>query len=334
MAHDIYQGNMAFFGELPWHGIGQRLPQNATIDDVLQAVNFYTAQERPIFASGIDGPLPDRKALVASNDGRYLATVGADYGVVQFSDLYKPLVQELHGQVIWHTAALMGSRGASAFLMAEFPEGLKVEGDKSAYRDFLLLTNAHDGSGRASAIDTSVRVVCRNTMRMALGEGGTDIAVSVRHTRLAAQHVENKFGGLLKTLKSRRETFGRVASFLNGVTVSRSQQTELVDRILPLPTDGKDPSTQLVNNREQLTSLVTGKVGDTTAIAGTAWGLVQATVEYADHYRRNSTEGADKVMALVDGGPANFKAEAFQEALDMLSLKIQVAAIVRVGAAN
>ena len=347
MAHDIFEGNMAFFGELPWHGIGRTLPERATLDDVLKAVSFYDVHERPVFAAGVDGPLPDLKALVASNDGRYLASVGADYGVVQFRDLYEPLVRALNGEVVWHTTALLGERGERAFLLAEFPQGLKVPGDPSRYRDFLMLYTGHDGSTAAKVLPTNVRVVCANTVAMALSapKSADDkrMSLTVRHTRNAAGRVADEFGELLSTLKSRRETFGRVASFLQGVNTVKAQRTELLDRLIPAApalaagatqeerTAHERKTARTDEERGNLGALLEGKTGNTREIFGSVWGAFQACVEYADHHKPNrlgKADAATRLDAVIEGGPASWKAEAYQAVIDTWTLRTRIAEMV------
>ena len=350
MAHEIYDGNMAFNGKNPWH-LGQsgnitRISENAGIEEVKRAVAFYEVREAPLYAAGINGPIPDRKALIASTDGRYLSTVGADYGVVQFSEMYEPLIRELHGAVIWRSAALLGERGERAFLLAEFPEGLKVDGDSSAYRNYLLLFNGHDGMTAAKALDTDVRVECANTVNMALAVGGKSMNVNVRHTSNAAANFSGKFTGLLKSMKSRQETFGRVANFLQSITASAPDRKALVEGLMPLPVkptgkvtadEQKSFERKLANATEArgtLSSLVEGKVGNTREIFGSVWGAFQACAEYADHYRANrlgaNADAATRLEATVDGGAANWKAEAYAATIAQWGLESRVAQLVKV----
>ncbi len=123
MAQDIFQDRRMFFtGETPWHNLGVKLPANATWEQARDAAGFYNVLERPVFAAGIPTPLPDVKALVADDDGRYLATVGGDYGVVQFSDMAKAVIEAAGGaQAIFHTGGLLGAVGATGWLLGELP---------------------------------------------------------------------------------------------------------------------------------------------------------------------------------------------------------------------
>jgi len=91
MAHDI--NKMVFVGEVPWHGLGVRLPARATYDEIVEAAGFYTAVERPVFIPPFNAPIPDRKALVRSDTGAYLSVVGKSYEVVQFADVARTLAR-------------------------------------------------------------------------------------------------------------------------------------------------------------------------------------------------------------------------------------------------
>ena len=107
MAHLIHR--MAFVGEVPWHGLGTPLPQNATYEEVIEAAGFYTVLERPVFVPGKLDAIPDVKALVRADTHDVLAVVGSRYEVVQSADVAKTLVEASSGvKAIFHTAGTLG----------------------------------------------------------------------------------------------------------------------------------------------------------------------------------------------------------------------------------
>jgi hypothetical protein len=91
MSHDI--NRMIYVGEVPWHGLGVRLPARASYEEVVQAAGFYEAVEQDVFVPPNPRPVPDRKALVRGDTGQHLAVVGKSYEVVQFSEVARPLVE-------------------------------------------------------------------------------------------------------------------------------------------------------------------------------------------------------------------------------------------------
>ena len=168
MAHDI--NKMVYVGEVPWHGLGVRLPARATYDEIVEAAGFYTACERPVFIPPFNAPIPDRKALVRGDTGAYLSVVGKSYEVVQFAEVARTLV-EAAGDVkaVFTTAGTLGPVGIRGWLLGELPEPIKVRGDESAIRKYVLGCAGHDGYTAVVIKNVATRVVCANTLGVALG---------------------------------------------------------------------------------------------------------------------------------------------------------------------
>lgn len=91
MAHDIHR--MIDVGEMPWHGLGVRLPARASYEEIVQTAAFYGAVEKDVYVPPFRTPIPDRKALVSGDTGEYLAVVARGYEVVQFSEVARSLVE-------------------------------------------------------------------------------------------------------------------------------------------------------------------------------------------------------------------------------------------------
>jgi phage/plasmid-like protein (TIGR03299 family) len=141
MAHDI--NKMIFVGEVPWHGLGVRLPARATYDEIVEAAGFYEAVERDVFIPPFSSPIPDRKALVRGDTGDYLSVVGKSYEVVQFADVARTLV-EAAGDVkaVFTTADTLGPVGIRGRLLGELAEPIKVRGDDSPIHKYVLVCGA------------------------------------------------------------------------------------------------------------------------------------------------------------------------------------------------
>jgi predicted Zn-ribbon and HTH transcriptional regulator len=130
----------------PWHGLGVRLPANATYRQIAELAGFYTAKEKQLFIEDSNLVVPDKKAVLRGDDGRYLTTVGSGYRVVQFAEVAKSLV-EATGLVggFFHTAETLGPVGARGWLLGELPGDIVVKGDPSPIKKYLLGTTGHDG---------------------------------------------------------------------------------------------------------------------------------------------------------------------------------------------
>lgn len=281
MAHNIHR-SMAFSGETPWHGIGQRLPSNGTWEEIRDAANLYTVQERPLFAAGDTQPIPDSKALYRADTGTYLATVGAGYEVIQFEEMARAGVTAAAGaQAIWHTAGLLGDTAVRGWLLAELPGVIQVKGDPSAIRKFVLLTSAHDGSSSCIIANVATRVVCQNTLGAALGERG-GFRVSIRHTKNAGFRLDSA-AAAFRTMSQRMERFGELANQMAKVRLSAMQFERAVAAAIPIDNDGDHP--KLEAQRQELRAMRETFAGASPEIRGTAWGDFQAVTEWLDWHK-------------------------------------------------
>ncbi len=171
MAHAI--NKMIHVGEMPWHGLGVRLPARASYEEIVHAAGFYEAVEKDVYVPPFRAPIPDKKALVRGDSGEYLAVVGKGYEVVQFSEVARTLV-EAAGDVkaVFTTAGTLGPVGIKGWLLGELPDPIKVKGDPSPIRKYVLGTTGHDGITAVVIKNVATRVVCANTLGVALGERG------------------------------------------------------------------------------------------------------------------------------------------------------------------
>lgn len=288
MAHGIFGQSMVFAGDVPWHGIGTQLPGNATWGDIKDLVGFYRAEARPLFMPGRPTPLPDRKALVRSDSGEYLSTVGIDYGIVQFDDMAEAVVTAAGDfQAVFHTAGLLGENGIRGWLLGELPGELVVKGDRSPIKRYFLATGAHTGAHPVNLANCATRVVCQNTLGMALRERD-GAAWTIRHTRNAAAAVKAAAGAFAQ-LVSGYEKFGELANTLADIGFSDEAFDATLDTVIPIPQDGK-PHPRLEENRNTLRELWGGRAKGLEGLEGTAWGAWQAWTEFSDHHRPSLPE--------------------------------------------
>ena len=108
--HDI--NKMFYVGEMPWHGLGVRLPARASYEEIVAAAGFYEAVEKDVIVPPGRTPVPDKKALVRGDTGEYLSVVGKGYEVVQFGDVARTLVEAAGGvKAVFTTAGTLGPVG-------------------------------------------------------------------------------------------------------------------------------------------------------------------------------------------------------------------------------
>lgn len=323
MAHELASSNdMAYMGDTPWHGLGNKLPPNQSIEQWQKAagMNFEIKQSDVLFnAQNENGNMlnlrsnSDSTVLYRSDNFAPLSVVSQRYKVVQPRQVlgfYRDLVS-LGGFQLETAGVLRGGKKLWA-LAKTGQETMLAGGDR--VKAYLLLATSCDGSLATTAQFTSVRVVCSNTLQMAVGQSKG--AVRVPHsTVFDATAVKKELGlGLsaweafissVRTLSNRRVNKFESMNFLVNV---------LGDPSLPL---NEQPNQRAIQSVYGLYS-GGGKGSEMASAKGTAWGLVNGITEYVDSHRRARNQDYRLDSAWFGQGAA-IKERAFQQAMALVA---------------
>lgn len=320
MSHLIDQttGRAACFtaGEAPWHRLGQNVADCQTSAEAIRlACLDWRVDMRPIAATMADGTLvdcPDNFATVRSDTGAILGVVGSSYRPLQNSEAFD-FMDSLVGEklAMFETAgAIKGGR--QVWVMARIPKEYQIaRGDIVA--PYALLTSSHDGTRAIRILPTSVRVVCNNTLTLALSLGGGE-GIAINHTHGLKGRLEDarrKLGIVCQRLDS----FADQASTLVRRSLSRA---ELCDYFAGLVADRsakqqKDILSRFAANLDNSRNTVGG-------ISGSAWAAYNAVSEWADHEMRvmgQSTEEKlnNRLQSIWFGTACKLKQAAWESAL-------------------
>ena len=315
MAHLVE--TMAYVGQQPWHGLGNPLSVRQPLDVWQKEAGMdWRIEETPVlFNVASDGlhlkANSDTKVLYRSDTHAPLSVVSKRYKVVQPHDVlefYRDLTEA--GGFELETAGVL-KEGRKLWALAKTgQETLLRGGDKVGA--YLLLATSCDGTLCTTAQFTSVRVVCNNTLTMAVGNASG--AVKVPHsTKFDPKLVKEELGlGLsswerfvtdIKRLADRPIHKFEAMNFLVGV---------LGDPDVPL---ADQPNQKALQNVYNLYA-GQGMGADLSSANGTAWGLVNAVTQYIDHDRRARSVDHRLDSAWFGQGAA-IKGKALQEALKL-----------------
>ena len=312
---------MAYVGAVPWHGLGQELTVNAPIETWVQqagmewkikrgVVRYATARGDDLESIGLMD-LPDQHVLFRSDTKKPLGVVSSKYQVVQPSEVLEFFrdLTEANGYALNTAGTLFDGR--KFWALASIGESACVVGDDKV-EGFLLLSSSCDGTLATTARFTTVRVVCNNTLGMAL-KGAAKHEVIVRHsTAFDAEEAK-------KNLGLARDGFGaflKASRQLAAKSVSKTAAADFVEKLLR---DTKMITAQDISKSTPYTRILelfnTSAMGGTLISAeGTAWGMVNAVTEYVDHYAKASNDSNRIASAWFGRGDA-LKTQAFEQAL-------------------
>lgn len=295
MAHLVQQ--MAYAGSEPWHGLGNHLPPKQPIDVWQKEAGMdWQILETPVrFMAESVGNLgsihsfPDQKVLYRSDSKEALSVVSNRYQVVQpreVLEFYRDLT-EVSGYELETAGVLKGGRKFWALARTGQSTALKGNDQVNGY---LLLATSCDGTLATTATPTTIRVVCNNTLTIAVN--GATQAIKVPHsTRFDAQAVKQQLGIAV----SQWDGFMYRMRTLAERKVKSHEAMNYFLRVLCDVQPGSPDLSGLANERalKKVQSLYDGqgRGAELEAAKGTAWGLLNAVTEYVDHERRaRSTE--------------------------------------------
>jgi phage/plasmid-like protein (TIGR03299 family) len=319
MAHLLEQ--MAYIGDTPWHGLGNQLSAHEPIEVwAKQAGMDWQIREAPVRfmtnapeSIGEMESFPENKVLFRSDTNSPLSVVSQRYKVVQPSEIlefYRDLT-EVSGFELETAGILKGGRKIWALARTGQSSTLRGNDVTNAY---VLLATACDGTLATTAQFTSIRVVCNNTLAVALGSSTG--AVKVPHnTSFDPQLVKRQLGISVATWDS----FMYRMKGLSERKVMSNEAANYVRRVF----SNLDKTTPPNTNERAMAKVMTlfdghGKGAELASSKGTAFGLLNSVTEFVDHERR--ARSADhRLESAWFGQGAALKEKALEQALMMIA---------------
>jgi phage/plasmid-like protein (TIGR03299 family) len=306
---------MAYFGQLPWHGLGTSLEVGDLYDwpsASKKAGLDWEVELAPLVTADTQAKVAHR-AVRRTSDGRILGVVGPRYAPLQNKDAFawfQPFLDAKEAAL--HTAG--GLRGGSrVWVLAKLNRDPLViaEGDEVA--KFILLSHGHDGSLAVRAGFTPIRVVCANTLAMAHGSDASKL-IRVKHTESVLENLNN-IREVMDAANAEFEATAAQYRLLARKSISQADVRKYVRRVLKIDGD-HDISTRTTNIIEEIVGLAeAGRGNDLPSIRGTLWAAYNGVSEYLTYNRGRSED--NRLNSLWFGDSLNTNRYALEVALDM-----------------
>lgn len=323
MAHLVE--NMAYVGAEPWHGLGNHLPPNQPLEVWAERAGMdWQIEESPVrYISGENDNLgtiftyPEQKVLYRSDTQSPLSVVSRRYQVVQPDEVlefYRDLTEQ-SGYELETAGVLKGGR--KFWALARTGQSSVLRGNDTV-NGYLLLATSCDGTLATTATPTTVRVVCNNTLSIAIN--GADQAIKVPHrTRFDAQAVKQQLGVAV----SHWDEFIYNMRTLSSRKVKTQEEMSYFLRVICDVQPGNNEYLSNLTNERALKKVQAryegqGRGADLDSAKGTAWGLLNAVTEYVDHERRARTID-HRIDSAWFGQGATLKQRALNTALEMVA---------------
>lgn len=314
------KAEMAYVGGKPWHGLGQELPAGADIDTWLVAAGMDWRIQRGVvrYATDRDGggmrTADDLHVFFRSDTKAHLGFGSPSFKMVQPRDVLEFFRDLVDGQGFALNTAGTLHDGKRFWALARVEDDAVVVG-KDRVGGHLLLATSCDRSMPTIAKFVAERVVCQNTLSIALGENGEEVRVKHR-TTFDADAAKKQLG----IARGAFREFLTQARRLSEVRVADETARDVVRSLLVDQGVSAEDKVDESRPLAKILGLFGGAaIGDgLEGVHGTAWGLLNAVTEYTDHHARASSDSHRMTSAWFGNGD-KFKTAALEKVLVLAS---------------
>jgi len=354
MTHEIE--SMFSVIETPWHGLGNIILSAPTIEEAMQLSGAsWTARLEKMYidvvARDIAGQIlpgvfnkmevPDTFAVVRDDSNKVISTVGNRYEIYQNPVMWEFIKNfQLASGIVLETAGVL-RQGKIVWVLAKKGSIEAVNGD--IVEEYFLFRNSFDGSSPITILFTNIRVVCANTLTMAIK--GASNMFHVRHTASASDQLkevekalgirhkyQEKVNEIIASLVKTAVTVAEIDNILENVIFPEKDKKAKVVQVVGAGNnvvslaDFKDKentraATIRTNRIQAVKELVeTGKGTDIAGVKGSLWGVYNALTEWSDWDKTVKTTGGrdlseSKFESAFFGSGSQFKADALNSLL-------------------
>jgi len=315
MAHELEiingEAQMFYRGEVPWHKLGRYIdPQKKlTSEEAIVAAGLnWNVQSKPLYLA--DGTLAPSNAIVREDNNKILGVVSDKYTPLQNSEAFKffdPFIDS--GEAQFETAGSLRD-GKRIWALAKINKDPLVIAGNDIVEKHILLSNSHDGTMAVRVGFTPIRVVCNNTLSMAL-QKGTSQLIRLKHTGNLHENLE-RVGEIMNLANQQFEATADQYRFLANKTVSSADLERFVKLVFTGPKYELLEKEGLKVNQQIIAKIIPlfekGRGNDMREIKGTAWAAYNAVNEYLQYERGNNEDSRLDSMWFGDSATLNQKA--------------------------
>lgn len=297
--------SMFYTREKPWHGLGIKVEEAPTSTDALRLAGLdWQVIQEPIYTDTGER-ISGYKANVRDSDRKVLGVVTDRYKIIQNQEAFA-FTDSLLGEGVRYETAGALQEGKKVWLLARLPREYIISGERIS--PYLVFSNTHDGSGAVKVALTPIRVVCNNTLNLALNTASR--SWSMIHTG----NIKNKVWEAKNTLfmaEEYMEKLGKEFENLRKQKLSDQQVKEYIELLLPME---KNATAMQSKNIQKLRNDMRSRyydAPDLKDVGNNAYRFINAVSDFATHsqpLRRTANYNENLFMRTMDGNPMIDKA--------------------------
>ncbi len=298
--------SMFYVREKPWHGLGTRVAEAPDSAAALRLAGLdWNVIQKDIMTVDGNCTIPGFKANVRDTDGSVLGIVTDRYRVVQNTEAFS-FTDALLGEGVRYETAGSLQNGRRTWILARLPHQYIINGEEVT--PYLVFMNAHDGSGAIKVAMTPVRVVCQNTLNLALSTAKR--SWSCNHTGDISGKLDEARDTLLYAGQYMAE-LGKAFGKLGQIKLSDGKVAEFISALIP---DADGGSFQQRRNIQKMREDMKARYYDAPDLADVGrngYRFINAFSDFATHSKplRERASYRESLFArTVDGNPLIDKA--------------------------
>jgi len=260
--------------EPAWHGMGTIVQDAPTSADAINLAGLdWSVNMEPVYL-GSNEVIPNAYATVRDKDRKVYGIVTGRYKICQNVEAFDFMDSLLGKDVTYETAGSL-MEGKVIWLLAK-TDTVNILGEE--YAPYIVLTNQHDGKGAIKVACVTTRVVCQNTLNMALQNArrtwstwhSGDLATKLKQAQTVLQ-ISHKYNAEL----------AQFAEQMAGITVSPKKFDAFVEKLFPVDVDNSRSATEARLQQEKLRFFY--EAPDLGNFRNTGWGVIQAVADFQSH---------------------------------------------------
>lgn len=306
MSHEVE--TMAYAGEKPWHGLGTEVPNDLTSDQMLKKAGLdWQVVKVPLFANYNGKEIPTgQEALIRDSDDSILTVVSSDWNPVQNKDAFDFFHEFImEGHMNMETAGSL-KKGKRVWALAKINKGFTILANDRV-ESYLLFSNPHEYGKGIDIRVTFVRVVCWNTISMALNTKA-DTVFRMNHRKVFDPEMVKKTLGMAQ---DNMTDYKDTAEFLSSKNFSTAAAKSFITKLFPSTSEDEEkiskPAKKVFEVLENQPGVEFGR--------GSFWQLVNAVTYAVDHKLGRSAD--TRLQSAWYGNGAQKKIEALKLATMM-----------------
>lgn len=318
MSHNLEMVNgkaqMAWAGDVPWHGLGTRVPNDLTPEQMLKAAGLdWRVETFPAIATLANGQQVNtgHSALVRDRDNRVLDVITDDWNPMQNEEAFAFFNDFVAaGEMEMHTAGSLKD-GKIVWGLAKVNESFELFGGRDKVDSYLLFTNPHSYGQSIDVRFTPIRVVCNNTLTLSLNSQSKSM-VKVSHRReFDAELVKETLG----VAKEKLDKYKAMAEYLSQKRYNDETVVDYFKRVFPVLTKKEDSNKELSKSAKFALEEALDMQPGADFGRGTYWQLFNTVTFMTDHIIGRSAD--NRLASAWYGANKSLKTKALETAVEM-----------------